>query len=263
MRDKLAKRSMHFLLLTVLIWLVGFSNTALAFSLFSPTVEKGEAGVEMHYANVVAGEEQEKGNQSLEAALEWSFLDSWRTEVTAEYFKPKDMNMELQSLEVELVRALTVQENGKGISSAVVIGGGFPKENTLAKTLELGFYLQRGFGVKEADGDEPAYDSCVLFNLYFRSQYGANAESGVEFEYAAQYKWNVSAVALGVEMYGEMGNLSDMPGFDQQEHYVGPVVFGEVGLGQGAGLGYEFGYLLGATKASADGVLKLNVAVDF
>jgi len=247
------------------MWLMGFSGTAFAFSLFSPLVEKGEMGLEMRYANVVAGEEDEKGNQAVAAALEWSFSDSWRTEVTAEYFKPRNMDMELEGYEVELVHALTVQEKGKGLSSAVVVGGGFPKEDTLAKTLELGLYLQSGFGAKETEGDDDieAYDSSLLLNLYFRSQYGDNAESGVAFEYAAQYKWNISVVALGVEMYGEMGKLSDMPGFNQQEHYIGPVVFGEVEIGKSSGLGYEFGYLLGATDASADGVLKLNVEVEF
>lgn len=264
MSDKFRKRSMWFVLLTVLIWLMSFSGAALSFSIYSPMVEKGELAAEMRYANVVAGEEEEKGAQALEAAVEWHFSESWRTEVTAAYFKPKNMDMELEGFEVELVRALTVQESGKGISSAVVFGGGFPKEDTEAKTLELGLYLQRDFGAKEsADGDDKAYDSSLLINLYLVNQYGDNSESGVAFEYAAQYKWNISKVALGVEMYGEVGKLSDTPDFDEQEHYVGPVIFGEVGIGEDSGLGYEFGYLLGATEASADGVLKLNVEVEF
>jgi len=249
----------------VAVVLVAWNGAAFAFSLFSPLVEEGEVSAEMRYANVVAGEDTEKGNQMFAAAVEWSFIDAWRAEFSAEYFKAKGLGTALEGYELEFVRALAVQGNDHAVSSAVVFGGAFPKEETLAKRAEVGVYLEKGFGNKASgeDQEDARYDSSLLLNLYLNRQYGNNAEAGLSFEYAAQYKWNVSDLAFGVEMYGEMGKLDSMPAFSEQEHYLGPVLYGELKMGKDMGLGYDIGYLVGATAAAADGVLKLNVEMAF
>jgi len=265
MRCQIRKQLRESLFYAAFWVLFNVDGTAYAFGLYSPLVEEGEMGVETRYANVVAGEVGEKGSQVLAAALEWSFSDAWRTEFSAEYFKAKGMSSELDSYEIEFVRALSVQGGNHSVSTALVFGGAFPQDDMLANSAEIGLYLEKGFGAQPSNGDEEGaqYASALLLNLYLSHQYGNNAESGLEFEYAAQYKWKFSGVAFGLEMYGETGKVSDMPAFNKQEHYVGPVLFGDSKLGKDMGLAYEVGYLLGVTDMAADGIVKVNVGLEF
>lgn len=234
------------------------SGSATAFSNFSPLVEEGEVGVELRYANVVAGEELEKGNQFIEVAVEWHFSEQWRLELTVDNEKLKGMELETEAVELEFIRNLTEQKGNDGFSSAVVVGYGLAQEETAADTVELGVYVMRGYGVAKGEGDdeEGAYESSILVNLMLERGVGSNAEGGTEFAYGAQYKQSMGEFEVGVEAFGEVSD-------DTKEHYMGPVLFGELELGEKSELGYQLGYMLGLSDDASDGVLKLNLGFEF
>ncbi|MDH5326972.1 MAG: hypothetical protein OEZ68_14475 [Gammaproteobacteria bacterium] len=239
---------------------LGMASTAcFGFSVFSPMIEEGETGVELRYARVMAGEALEKGSQNLEAALEWHFSENWRMEFTLENEQPKGMSMETEMVELEFIRGLTEQEGSEGFSSAVVLGYGLAQEDLAADTVSLGMYLMRGYGVagngQEKEENESSYASSVLVNAVYERQVGSNSTGETEFSYGIQYKHALDGFSAGLELFGEMNDVA-------KEHYAGPVLFGELPLGE-AGVAYQLGYMVGLSEAAVDGVLKLNLGMEF
>lgn len=242
------------------------SGYAETFSVFSPKVEEGEVSMEFRYARVMEGEDDEVDGSAAAVALEWGFAEKWRLELVGEYEHEKDESWEFEGVELELVRNLTEQgEDGANISSALVVALTRPRESDAPDVIEYGFYLEKGFGESESGESEDArYATNVLANLKFSNQFGDNAETGVEFEYGLQVKWALGEeFAAGIEMFGELGKLTDAESFNDQEHLAGPVLFGELELGEGTEIGYEIGYLFGLSDAAADGVAKINLEVEF
>lgn len=232
-------------------------------SVFSPLVEEGEIGIELRYVDVIKAEPAEEGASSMALAVEWGINDKWRLEFVTEYETPAAGSTEHEAYEIEFVRNLTEQgEDGVNYSSAVVFAVGIASEETAADAIELGYYFEKGLGEKEGKGEGASYPSSFTLNIKLEDQQGSNAESGIEVGYGMQFKTELSGeMQIGVEMFGEISE--EASSFNNQEHLIGPVLFGEIELGEESELGYQIGYLFGLSDAAADGVLKLNLAYEF
>ncbi len=88
---------------------------------------------------------------------------------------------------------------------------------------------------------------------------GANIGEGVEVEYATGlYLPSFGPFKPGLEFYGEMGTLSDLPPWKDQEHLVFPVLDIRMGdLTLHTGLGF------GLTQAADDGVFTARLEYEF
>lgn len=102
-----------------------------------------------------------------------------------------------------------------------------------------------------------------MINLFVTRQFGPSQTShGLDFSYAWQTKWRLwEPASPAIEIYGDTGSLTHMPGFNQQQLLAGPVVIGslplhELHLGKAGLFKYELGWLFGATGASAAGTLR-------
>jgi hypothetical protein len=98
----------------------------------------------------------------------------------------------------------------------------------------------------------------VTANLIFNREIGSGAGKGVGFEYALRVGYPfLRWLEPGVEAYGEPGRLTGFGSTQQQEHILGPVLTGKFNIAGLPGvLGYEAGYLFGATDASPRGTVK-------
>lgn len=104
-------------------------------------------------------------------------------------------------------------------------------------------------------------------NLYWEKEVGSKASSTADnFQYAWQTRYLLDPLFQpGIEIYGEMEDLSHPGSFNQQQFRAGPMFAGSYGLGDILGRGklkYEAGYLFGATSATEQGTLRTRLELE-
>jgi hypothetical protein len=116
--------------------------------------------------------------------------------------------------------------------------------------LELRPIIEKDIGRLEIDLD-PTFEKAIFV--------GPNKNRGLEFGYAAgvYYNW-MKALTPGLEFYGGIGLIDDNDPLHQQQHYVFPVIRGELP----AGFEYSVGPGLGLTRGSDQVITKFNLELE-
>ena len=274
---------------------ISTATPALAeFEIQESQVEKGE--VEIEYRGAVhwgfpraereeaeegeeggAMEEEEEGEflrQSHDIELQWSVTDRWMFSTALSADEPLDDDFDVSSVEVELQYEL-IEREGNGLGLAFLGAYGFATRSGEADEIEFGPIVELASG-----------KALLTTNTLFTSQVGDNRETdGLGFEYGwrAQYgfakKW-----AVGVEMFGEIEDLSHAGSFNDQQHSIGPTLFfnsggddddDDNGNGNGnhnnntlagpakAEFSMNVGVQLGLTDLTSDTALKFQGALEF
>ena len=88
---------------------------------------------------------------------------------------------------------------------------------------------------------------------------GPNNNKGFEFGYVngVYYRW-MRYVSPGVEFYGAVGDIDDNDPLSKQQHYIFPVVWGELPHG----IEYNIGPGFGLTRGSDHVIMKFNVELE-
>ena len=90
-------------------------------------------------------------------------------------------------------------------------------------------------------------------NANFSKEIGTDASKDTELSLAWRTKYKLNKhFEPGFEYYNGLGELSDMQGYDEQTHRIGPMMFGQIV----PGLKYQAGYLFGLSDAAEDGSFK-------
>ena len=271
------------------------ATSALAeFEIQESQVEKGE--IETEYRGAVhwgfpraereeaeegeeggALEEEEEGEflrQSHDIELQWSVTDRWMFSTALSAGEPLDSDFDVSSAEVELQYEL-IEREGHGLGLAFLGAYGFATRSGEADEIEFGPIVELASG-----------KVLLTTNTFFTSQVGDNKETdGLGFEYGwrAQYglaqKWGV-----GVEMFGEIEDLSHAGSFNDQQHSIGPTLFfnpggddddDDNGNGNGtrnnnkilgpakAEFSMNVGVQFGLTELTSDTALKFQGALEF
>jgi hypothetical protein len=212
------------------------TNVALAeFEIQETQVEKGE--VEVEYRGAVhwgfpraereaaeedegggALEEQEEGEflrQSHDLEFQWSFTNRWMISTALSADEPLDEDFDMSSVEIELQYEV-IERKGNGLGLAFIGAYGFATRGGEADEIEFAPFVELASGKFLFTG-----------NPIFTAQVGEHRETdslGFEYGWRAQYnlakKW-----AVGVEMFGEIEDLSHAGSFDDQQHSLGPTLF--------------------------------------
>lgn len=96
-------------------------------------------------------------------------------------------------------------------------------------------------------------------NLIFGRELGPNRSSGTGFGSSAQALYAVSKdFSAGVEWYGDFGNFGHFSDANEQ-HYIGPVIAGELAEFEHSDIGYSAGYFWGLTRNSADQGARIEI----
>lgn len=74
------------------------------------------------------------------------------------------------------------------------------------------------------------------------------------FLWSSRYRYS-RFVEPGLEWQSKLGKTSEDKSYDEQEHYVGPALYGQLV----PGVKYEAAYLFGASDASADSAARLHL----
>ena len=115
--------------------------------------------------------------------------------------------------------------------------------------LELRPIIQKDFG-----------SFSVMLNPKFEKVLdGPDRHKGFEFGYAAgvYYRW-MRSLSPGLEFYGGVGNIMDTEPRSEQQHYIFPVIKGELSHG----IEYNTGVGFGLTRGSDQVIVKFNLELE-
>ena len=88
---------------------------------------------------------------------------------------------------------------------------------------------------------------------------GPNKNKGFQFGYASgiYYRWQ-RYLSPGIEFYGAPGNIDDNTPLKEQEHYIFPVIWGQLPRG----IEYNVGPGIGLTRGSDQIIMKFNLELE-
>jgi hypothetical protein len=101
--------------------------------------------------------------------------------------------------------------------------------------------------------------SFVANPVFEKVLYGGGHDEGFEFGYrnGAYYRW-LRYLSPGVEFYGAIGLIDDSDPSDEQQHYIYPVLWGQLPHG----IEYSVGPGFGLTKGSDHVLVKFNIELE-
>lgn len=255
---------------------------AVDFEIQEATVEKGE--IELEYRGAVFNgqpkqsivedveeedEEEAPLNQTHDAELQLSLTNRFMLSFTGTFDQPVGESFRQSVAEIEVQYELMEKAN-------FALSGQFEYEfATISNTpdeFSLAALIEHWSGPFRTTA-----------NLFITGQAGEAVETdGPGFEYAFQSKRNLSKrLGLGVEAFGEIEDLSNAGSFDDQEHYVGPMLYlslnddDDSGAGESVGLSngkaerrgpavsFSAGVLFGLTDITSDQAYRLNAFIEF
>ena len=209
------------------------AKSALAeFEIQESQVEKGE--VEIEYRGAVhdgfkrakgeeeeeegALEEEEEGEflrQSHDIEVQWSVTDRWMLSTTFSADEPLESDFDASSVEVELQYEL-IEREGNGFGLAFIGAYGLATRGGEADEIEFGPIVELASG-----------KALLTTNTFFTSQVGKHRETdGLGFEYGWRAQHGIATRwGVGVEMFGEIEDLSNAGSFNDQAHSIGPTLF--------------------------------------
>ena len=166
--------------------------------------------------------------------------------------EPLDRNYDVSAVDLELQYEL-IQREGNGLGLAFPAAMASPR--AAAKPTKSN---------SDPSSSWRAGKALLTVNPFFTSQVGDNRETdGLGFEYGwrAQYDF-AKHWGVGVEMFGEIEDLSNAGSFDEQPHSLGPTLFynpGEDDDDEGGGNGDDDDKVAEAPEME----ISLNVGVQF
>ncbi len=243
------------------------------FQIQEADIQKGEVEFEYrgayHWGVPEVTDNNENANdlvQSHEFELQYGVTNWWLLQLTLGTEQPLDEDFNLSDVEFETEFAL-IKRKGDGI--ALSFQGGYEK-SVIGEADVVGF----GPIVELADKK-----LLITLNPLFTDQVGPNRDTdslGFEYGWRAEYDF-AKHWGVGVEMFGEIEDLSNAGTFNQQNHSLGPTLFWNPGESDDEGeeakngddddkaggpppmeLSFNVGVQLGLTDAASDGALKFQ-----
>ncbi|HAF00927.1 MAG TPA: hypothetical protein DCG63_06480 [Methylophilaceae bacterium] len=217
---------------------------------YTPLVEQGEKEIDFKFGTAKGQDDTRKTVYSL--GLGYGVSEYWFTEV---YLKREREGSEGLTIG-EWENKFQLTETGK---YAVDVGLITEIEAPLSNSKEpwefkVGPLFQTEFGKLQLNGN-------VLFERTFG---GDNVEHITEmgYQWQAKYRW-IQEFEFGLQGMGEMGEWDHWEDSDDQNHRIGPAVFGKLNVGQKQAIKYNAALLFGASDAAPDHTFRLQVEYEF
>jgi hypothetical protein len=179
--------------------------------------EEAEEGEGEEEAGEVA-EEEEEGEflrQSHDFEFAYGISDRLLFSTTFGTDEPLEENYDLSSIELELQYEI-IQRRGNGLGLAFMGGYGIAYRDEEADEIEFGPIVELASG-----------NLLLTLNPFFSAQVGDYRETdGLGFEYGWRAEYDFAKHwGVGVEMFGEIEDLSNAGSFNEQAHSLGPTLF--------------------------------------
>ncbi|MCB1442219.1 MAG: hypothetical protein KDJ72_04280 [Methyloceanibacter sp.] len=270
------------------------------FEIQEPSVEKGEVETEYRGAvhfGIKKGEDDNNGaaengdddddggvigaldddeeaplRQSHDFEIEYGITERFKLSATLGTDEPITDAYGVSSVEIEAQYELMERVDGEdGWALAFAAGYGFATRSDEADEIEFGPIIEYATG-----------PLILTINTYLSGQVGDNVEAdGLGFQYGWRAEYEVAEHwGVGVEMFGEVEDLSHSGPWNEQEHSIGPTVFWKPGDDDGdegeleldddvvAGppemeLSFNVGVQFGLTDNTSDSALKFQGSLEF
>ena len=262
--------------------LAGTKPVLAEFEIQEAGIEKGEVELEYrgayHWGLPQAEEDKEVPlRQSHDFEIQMGITDWWMISTTLGTIVPEGSSWLAEGVELETQFQL-LKRHGNGIALSFATGYGWAAQPDTANEVEFGPIMEFAAG-----------KFLLTTNTFFSRQMGEFAEiDGLGFEYGWRGEYDFAKHwGLGVEMFGEIEDLSNPGSFNDQNHSIGPTLFwkpgsgdedeeaGDVGEGDddnakgnapkspSAEFSMNIGYQFGLTDATSDGALKFQAELAF
>jgi len=220
---------------------------------YYPTVDQGETELEMR-GHVTWDNDRDKQNeQTYKFGVGHGFTSYWFSEIYVEAEKPAgESSYEIESYEWENLFQLT--EQGKYWADwGFLIEYAKARDSDDPNKVELTPIMQTQFG-----------KTLFTVNLKFERETGDNADDDWMQAYAWQLRWfGNPKLEFGVEGYGELGKVDNWNSWDEQEHQVGPAIFGKLKTDGGHAWKYRLALLAGLTSDTPNATLAGTLEYEF
>ena len=236
----------------IIILLFSLSSICLADpKVYSPKVDKGELAVEIRGNTTVDDDDAEDGTQRHVFELEYGVTDWWKTALVGRLNKPGDGTLRYDSTAWENIFEVT-DETAYWLGTGIYFEYKLADESGVPDTVETKLLLEK-----------TAFSFVNTLNLIFEKEVGAHSEESVEFEYAWRTKKEIADdIALGIEAFGELGEIRNTESLGDQEHRIGPVFYHEIEIG-GLDIEYNLAWLFGLTDHSPDHTFRWQLEFEF
>ncbi len=181
---------------------------------------ESEAGKEAEEEGEEGGalEEEDEGEflrQSHDLEIQYGITERWMVSGTLSADEPIDDDFNLSGVEIEAQYEL-IEREGNGFGLALAAGYGFATRAGEADELEFAPIVELASG-----------PLLLTLNPYFGTQVGENKQNdGLGFQYGWRAEYKVAERwGAGVEMFGEIEDLSNSGPFESQNHSIGPTLF--------------------------------------
>lgn len=224
-------------------------NAGPASKVYTLNIEAGETELEFLGGTYDDNNNGVDGERAWKVAVGHGMTDWWKSEVEFEWEKEPDEGTKYT--EVELVNIFRFSEPGEFfVDIGLFTELKFSDESDDANKLEIGPMFQKEIG-----------RTVNNLNLIWVRDYGSNADHDTEFEYTWQSRWKGDPrLEFGVQGMGETGNWDDMNSGHDQEHKMGPAVFGQFKTGPGNNkIKYDAAVLVGMTDDTPDTTLRFQL----
>ncbi len=223
------------------------------YKVYYPTVEQGETEVEFR-GHVDFDRNPARDNaQVYKTGVGYGFTDYWFSEVYAEIARPAGgSSYDVETYEWENIFRLT--DPGKYWADlGFIVSYEQARGSNEPNKWELIPIVQKQIG-----------QQLVTLNVVFERETGNNAEKVWDLEYAWQYRrFGNPVLEYGLEGYGHVGKVTHWDPSSEQQHQIGPAIFGKVKPGVGRGLKYQFGLLFGLTDGTPQKTFYTNLEFEF
>lgn len=218
---------------------------------YSPKVEQGEVELEVRGHRTFDNDAAKSGQEKFKVEAGYGVTDYWFTSVFGEIEKSDSGSYKYEATAWENIFQLT--EQGKyWVDVGLYLEYEHPRDAAANDQLEVKFLLEKMTG-----------KFVHTANLVFAREV-AGSSKATNFEYAWRTKYLMDKhFEPGFEIYGEMGEVGHVSPSDQQDHRIGPVVYGEFASESKSKWKYELGYLFGIRDAAPDGTLKALLEYEF
>lgn len=219
---------------------------------YMPTVEQGEKEIDFKFgsAKMPSGETA----QVTSLGFGYGATERWFTEV---YLKTEHESPEPRLNILEFENKFQLTETGQypfelGLITEIEIPlnkAGEPSE------FKFGPLLQTEVGKLQLNG-----------NLLFEKKFGGDDETPNAtvflYQWQAKYRWH-KEFEFGLQGLGELGKWNNWAPHNEQEHKLGPAIFGKLPLSNHAAIKYNAAWLIGMTDATPNNTFRMQVEYEF
>ena len=219
-----------------------------------PAIEYGERELETKYGTSKLAD----GEGRISAGtfgVGYGVTPFWFTEAYVKYQKTPNERTRFDAVEWENKFLLT--ETGKyPIDVGLFVELEVPRNRDEGFEFRFGPLLQTEFGRIQVNSN-------FFLKRQVRQMAGSDPQV-TEFHYQLQAKYRLMReFEYGVQAFGELGKWNHWDSRDQQNHRIGPAIFGKIPLEGKQAIRYDAAWLFGVSKAAPDSTLRVQLEYEF